>query len=92
MPSENIRLLEDRLSKEIEGCLSVENIIPKTKIDFEIDPSKIDVELANEFLLLEPFGSGNTAPVLLSKGVKIISEKQVGSSGSHLKLKFASGK
>lgn len=92
MLKENIPLLEKRLSKEIEGCLSVDNIVPRTKIDYEVDPSLIDMDLASELLALEPFGSGNPAPMFLSKGIKIMAEKTVGSSGRHLKLKLSDGK
>lgn len=92
MPAGNIQALEDRLSKEIAGTIKIENLVPRTKIDAEIDPGMISLKLASELEKLEPFGSGNRSPVFVSKKLRITGKKKVGSKGNHLKLKLSNGK
>jgi len=92
MLTKNLSALEERLCKNIDGCLAIDNLVPKTKIDAEIPTSCISSDLAIELEKLEPYGSGNPAPVLMSKRLKVVKSKRVGQSGSHLKLKLTDGK
>lgn len=89
---ENIKILEERLSEKIEGALTKENLVPKTKIDIELACDDINMDLASELKILEPFGQANPNPIFMSKKLKIVNGKKVGSTGNHLKVKFSSGK
>ena len=40
---------------------------------------------------LEPFGAGNPAPVLLTRGARAMEARRVGSGGRHLKLVVEQG-
>ena len=60
----------------------------KLKIDLELSFQNIDTELLTELKKFEPTGFGNFAPVFVSRKVKIVEIKPVGSEGKHLKLKF----
>ncbi|MCX5749363.1 MAG: single-stranded-DNA-specific exonuclease RecJ [Candidatus Saganbacteria bacterium] len=91
MLSKDIPELEERLRKKMDGCIAIENLVPRTKIDAVIPSKDITSVLATELEQLEPYGSGNPAPVLLAKGLKIVNCKRVGQSGNHLKIKLSDG-
>ena len=63
---------------------------PELIIDEEIISSDINIENIDKIKLLEPFGEGNNMPVVLYKGLKIISIRTL-SEGKHLKLFLADG-
>jgi single-stranded-DNA-specific exonuclease len=56
--------------------------------DAEVDLAQVGQRLARELAMLAPFGRGNDAPRLLSRGVEVRSARPVG-DGSHLKLELA---
>ena len=71
-----------------KGKLTDEIMERKLKIDLELSFQNIDTELLTELKKFEPTGFGNFAPVFVSRKVKIVEIKPVGSEGKHLKLKF----
>ena len=58
----------------------------KLKIDAELEGAEIRKELIEEINKLEPFGAGNEKPIFLLQNAKIISSRQIGKDGGHLKL------
>ncbi len=92
MKAENLERLKERLSKEVDSHISIENLAAKTKIDCELESRDISLSLAQEMAKLEPFGQGNPHPVLMSRGLKVISKKGVGTAKRHLKLKLTDGR
>ncbi len=92
MKSSNIKALEERLKKETDGSLAVERLVPKTNIDAQLMAGDIDTEAASDLQILEPFGSGNPAPVLMTPDLKVVSIKKVGKSGNHIKIRLTDGK
>lgn len=92
MPSGSIEELKARLSKEIEGSFTFDELVPKTKIDVEADPEDASGELAREIERLAPFGQGNPNPVFMTRDLRISSCNKVGSKGAHLKLKLTRGR
>lgn len=63
---------------------------PKLPIDLELDPNELDLRLAKEISLLEPFGAGNPEPVLAARGLTI-DEIYPLSGGKHTKLTLRAG-
>lgn len=61
-------------------------LIPKIKIDCNLNPSSITLGAAKTIAKLEPFGSGNENPVFSAEGMKIVSVSQMGADGKHLRL------
>lgn len=88
IPSENISELNRRLRMEADQILQPEDLIGKIKIDAEIPPAYITLNLVKELERLAPFGEGNPEPVFMMRGVSLSDFKQVGSEGKHLKLWF----
>lgn len=66
---ENIDLLRKRLN---ENCkLTEEDIIPKIRLEKQVHLDEIDEKLVDEINRLEPFGKGNSSPLLAEKNVFI---------------------
>lgn len=69
LQEENIHLLRTLL---IDNCtLTSEDLIPKVRIDASIPLNNITYELINEIEKFEPFGKGNTSPLLAVKNISI---------------------
>ena len=64
---------------------NVKDIVSVIKIDSQILPKDINIELMNEIIKLEPFGEKNREPVFICKNLKIDSIRTL-SEGKHLKL------
>jgi single-stranded-DNA-specific exonuclease len=73
------RVIPDEL---LEGAL---------KVDFEIIPEQVTLELAKLIATLEPFGMGNPKPKFLLRSVEVLEDRQLGTTGKHRKLMIASG-
>ena len=89
---ENIPELTRRLQQKVEEATTPELLTPKIELDAEIRPSQITLGLIKELEALAPFGQGNPAPVFSTNHLSITEMRQVGSDGSHLKIKFTDGK
>lgn len=83
--------LERRLRETIDVTISAEVLIPKVKIDAEINPATITLSLIKELEKIGPHGEGNTTPVYMSRNLQILDLRKVGSAGKHLKAKFSNG-
>lgn len=72
---------KDKLTDEI--------LEKKLKIDLELDFKNITENLVKNLQKFEPVGPGNFPPVFMSKNVKVVESKPVGTDGKHLKLKLS---
>lgn len=54
--------------------------------DLELEPHRIDRELAADLADLEPFGAGNPEPVFLTRGMSLGYVRTYGGEGEHLGL------
>lgn len=78
----------EKFKKQIEEYAKLKKVFelePELEIDDVITKKDIDIELIKQLQLLEPFGEGNTMPVILYKGLKIDSIRSL-SEGKHLKM------
>ena len=66
--------------------LSDDDLRPTIKIDCEINFLDISWELWEELKKFEPHGIGNPRPLFLTRGVKVLDSRTVGSESRHLKL------
>lgn len=82
----NIDEFTKRINRIANQVLMDEDMIPQTNIDAEISLDDLNIEIIKEIKLLEPFGIGNSLPVLILKDAKVESVKKVGKNKSHLKL------
>ncbi len=67
-----------------------EQIIPVISIDKEIFPKELNLQVAENLLELEPYGTSNKVPIFLIKNLKIDSIRTL-VEGKHLKLTLQDG-
>lgn len=71
--------------------LTMEDMVPTMEIDSEVAFSDVNLALAEELHILEPYGVGNPVPLFMMKGV-LVNEISGVSDGKHTKLTFSDGK
>ncbi len=79
------------ISQTIDEYLDGKELKPALKVDMELNPEDIDINLVNDISRLEPFGAGNPAPVFVMNNLQIKQKKLMGANKDHLKLTVQSG-
>jgi single-stranded-DNA-specific exonuclease len=80
-----------RIEKYARQKLKDKDLIPKTKVSLELKLADITWDLIRSINQLEPFGQANPKPVFLSRAVKVLSVRLLGSKGDHIKLSIEQG-
>ncbi|WP_291633788.1 single-stranded-DNA-specific exonuclease RecJ [Clostridium sp.] len=83
---ENIEKLRKKLNFICK--LTDEDIMPKIRIDERMPLNKINYDIIDELQLLEPFGKGNSSPILAEKNVTVLKIDILGQNANALKIKF----
>jgi len=86
--NENLDGLKSRLLVIAERELAGMDLQPTITIDAEVSLSSLRQGTLNLIRRLEPCGKGNSAPVFVSRGVRVLNAREVGSDGEHLKMKL----
>lgn len=90
---ENVNGLRERLTLLAIETLSEKDYIPVVNIEARLSMAQVDDALLNELIALEPYGMGNPRPVFACEHVQVVSARQIGKDGSHLRLSLGqSGK
>jgi len=84
LPSDNLDIFRQSLSKFAKACLQPEHLKPLVEIDVQADFSQITSNLYRQIDALHPCGIGNPDPVFWTPNVKVVDQKIVGNG--HLKL------
>lgn len=91
MQSANLGPFREALQEYAECELEEELLQPSVRIDCELPVDVLDVRLAKELALLEPFGHGNHEPVFATRGLRVLEQRRLqgknGSGVDHLKLR-----
>ncbi|MCL0049179.1 single-stranded-DNA-specific exonuclease RecJ [Dehalococcoidia bacterium] len=88
VPNENIDSLRQRLLEIARDKLADVELQPSINIDAEVELADLRGETLAMITRLEPFGKANPAPTFLSRGVKVVDLRRVGSDGEHLKFRL----
>ena len=81
-----------RFNEVARERLRAEDLVPELKIDLELPLDAVTSELETMLRHFEPFGVGNAAPLLASRGVRLAGRaRTVGSDGLKLRLATAGG-
>ena len=87
----NIGPFREALQEYAQCELEEELLQPSVRVDCELPVDVLDVHLAKELALLEPFGHGNHEPVFATRGLRVLEQRRLqGKNGSgidHLKLR-----
>jgi single-stranded-DNA-specific exonuclease len=80
-----------RFEAHAAAALRPEDLIPELTLDAEVALADLGPELLAGLDRLAPFGHGNSEPLLLLRGLKVISVGALGASGRHFKIGVEQG-
>ncbi len=84
----NLPLLQERLIKLAETELAGVDLRPKIDIDAEVTLKELAGSAYRAIQQLAPFGQANPQPTFVSRNVKVVSHRTMGSDNGHLRLKL----
>ena len=84
--NKNLEKFYAKLEGIIDLKLKNEDLSPEIKVDLELTPQDIGLELVEDLKKMEPFGQGNALPIFLMNNLIVQELKWVGNGEKHLKL------
>jgi single-stranded-DNA-specific exonuclease len=87
--NENLPLLRERLTELAHEALLGKVLAPTINIDLELSMRQLTMNLVQEFASLEPTGHANTQPIFMTRNMRVVEIRTVGSDNAHLKLKLS---
>ncbi len=91
LPTENLPQLQEQLSQLAATHLVGLDLRPHIDIDALVSLSELGGDTFPTTQLLAPFGQGNPVPTFLSRRVKVIDCRTMGTGGEHLRLRLKQG-
>ena len=88
MPNNNIDTFQQKMLAIAGDKLAGIDLQPTVTVDAEIQLTSMRQGALNLVKRLEPCGKNNAAPVFLSREVRVLESRPVGSDSEHLKLKL----
>ncbi|MFA5644215.1 MAG: single-stranded-DNA-specific exonuclease RecJ [Patescibacteria group bacterium] len=88
LSEEEFSLFAKSIEKMAKDKLAQTSLLPKIKVDCEINFSNIDDELVELVEKMSPFGQSNPIPKFATFNVKIIDVSKMGFDSQHIKIKF----
>lgn len=82
---EKLSVFKEEIQKYAKEIFKNGRIYPEIMIDCELKESNINIDFAEFLLKLEPYGMGNSEPVFLIKGSKVINSYPF-SNDKHMRL------
>jgi single-stranded-DNA-specific exonuclease len=89
--NENLYDLRDRLKIIAAEQLSGLDLRPTISADAEIYLADLKFELLEQLEWMQPTGYGNPRPIFVTRDVKVVTSRTVGSENTHLKLTVSDG-
>lgn len=86
LPLENLPLLRKNLNQWVNSQAQVLDLQPTLEISASLALPDLSLSLVREVERLAPFGSGNPAPVFVSRDIHVTSDRQVGREQEHRQL------
>lgn len=83
--------LRQRLNKLAFEQLRLDDLVPLTTVDMEIDLKDAHLNAIEEMQLLAPFGVDNAKPRIVIDQVEIGTMRKIGANQNHLKVQFQQG-
>lgn len=84
----NYQAFCDNMKSFTSTSLSDDDLFPLLKIDCELKPEHLTIDLKREIDTLEPYGIGNERPLFLLRNLEVQRVNSVGSDGAHLQIWF----
>lgn len=92
MKVSNIGVFRDKINKIADYTLNEEDFIEEIKIEYEISPESITLDMVDGLHILEPFGIKNPTPYFMMRDCKVVSAYKIGKEKNHLKMVIDKGK
>ena len=83
--------VKEQLNRIIKEATNGTSLKPFIKIDLELSPDEINLELVNEISQLEPFGASNPSPIFALKNCTLKQKRLMGDNKNHLRLILEAG-
>lgn len=83
---DNLEQLRRQLNET--AALTEEDLVPKIYIDAHIPLSHIDLKIAEDLSLLEPYGKGNSKPLFADKSIAVTRATVLGEKRNVLRLRL----
>ena len=65
-----------------------EDMQAELDVDIELAPRDLHISTIERLAALEPFGNGNEAPLFAMRRCKVLSRRQIGKGGTHMKVEL----
>jgi single-stranded-DNA-specific exonuclease len=89
--NENVEALAERLRTVAAEKLAGVDLRPTLRVDMNIQPAALTMELAQSLKQLEPCGYGNPSPLFSAHGLEPKYPKAIGADGTHLRVYLSDG-
>ncbi|MDA1227797.1 MAG: single-stranded-DNA-specific exonuclease RecJ [Chloroflexi bacterium] len=87
IPTSSLPVLEEKLYAVAAEKLRDVELSPAIDIDCKVPLSMFTRENFDFIQSLAPFGEANRAPIFMTRNVRVVESRQVGSEGRHLKMR-----
>ena len=77
-----------QLIEHANSHIQEEDLQAELDVDIELAPGDLNIATIESLAALEPFGNGNEAPLFAMCGCKVLSRRQIGKGGTHLKVEL----
>ncbi len=88
LPTGNLKEFKETLSRMAAAEFSGKELYPSLDIDAEIKLSELGGGTFQLIKRLAPFGRGNAVPAFMSRKVRVVESRNMGSQREHLRLKL----
>lgn len=84
---ENVDAFRTKFEEVVASSIEEHMLVPKLRIDLEIELGRITMQFMNLLKQFAPFGPGNMNPVFVSRNLKAKDCRTMGADNSHLRFK-----
>ena len=91
LPKVNLEEFLKRMEGVAASGLAGTDLTPVLTVDADVSFGDLSIALADEMMVLEPWGFKNPKPVFVSRGLAVAGLNPVGTEGKHLRLALSQG-
>ena len=87
-----LEAFKQKINAYAKENINEEELVPKLKIDCNLDGASVTMASARMIETLAPFGEGNEQPVFSMTNLKVIASGTMGADGRHLRMRVSDGR